>query len=66
MRLLSCFLLLQQISNLVQKVAGAKVDPLNAHNFIQIVAEKPGAFLEYILYAQDRLKAMVWALHRTG
>jgi len=53
---------LQQVSNLVQKAAGAKVDPLDAHRFIQSVAEQPGAFLDYRLDAQGCLEAVVWAL----
>ena len=53
---------LQQVSNLVQKAAGAKVDPLDAHKFIQSVAEQQGAFLEYNLDAQGCLEAVVWAL----
>ena len=53
---------LQQVSNLVQKAAGAKVDPLDAHKFIQSVAEQPGAFLDYRLDAQGCLEAVVWAL----
>ena len=57
--LLSC---IQQISNLVQKAAVSKVDPLDAHKFIQSVAEQPGAFLDYRLDAQGCLGAVVWAL----
>ena len=53
---------LQQVSNLVQKAAGAKVDPLDAHRFIQSVAEQPGAFLDYKLDGQGCLEAVVWAL----
>jgi hypothetical protein len=53
---------LQQISNLVQKTAGANVDPLDAHKFIHTVAEQSGAFLEYRLDAQSCLEAEVWAL----
>ena len=53
---------LQQVSNLVQKATGAKVDPLDAHKFIQTVAEQPGAFLDYRLDAQGCLEAVVWAL----
>ena len=53
---------LQQISNLVQKATGAKVEALDAHKFIQSVAEQPGAFLDYRLDAQGCLEAVVWAL----
>ena len=53
---------LQQISNLVQKTAGTKVDPLDAHKFSQSVAEQPGAFLDYRLDPQGCLEAVVWAL----
>jgi hypothetical protein len=59
MRLRSC---IPQISNLVQKASGAKVDPLDAHKFIQTVAEQPGAFLDYRLDTQGCLEAVVWAL----
>ena len=52
----------RQVSNLVQKAVGAKVDPLDAHKFIQSVAEQPGAFLDYRLDAQGCLEAVVWAL----
>jgi hypothetical protein len=51
-----------QISNLVQKVSDAKVDALDAHKFIQSVAEQPGAFLDYRVDAQGCLEAVVWAL----
>ena len=50
-----------QISNLVQTVSDAKVDPLDAHKFLQDVAQQPGAFLEYRLDAQGCLEAVVWA-----
>ena len=53
---------LHQVSNLVQKATGVKVDPLDAHKFIQSVAEQPGAFLDYRLDAQGCLEAVVWAL----
>jgi hypothetical protein len=46
----------------VQKVTDAKLDPLDAHNFIQSVAEQQGALLEYTLDTQGCLEAMVWAL----
>jgi len=46
----------------VQKATGAKVDALDAHKFIQLVAEQPGAFLDYRLDAQGCLEAVVWAL----
>jgi hypothetical protein len=46
----------------VQKVTDAKLDPLDAHKFIQSVAEQQGAFLEYTLDTQGWLEAMVWAL----
>jgi hypothetical protein len=52
----------RQVSNLMQKAASAKVDPLDAHKFIQSVAEQQGAFLEYKLDAQGCLEAVVWAL----
>jgi hypothetical protein len=51
-----------QISNLVQKARGAKVDPLDAHKFLQGVAQQPSAFLEYRLDPQGCLEAVVWAL----
>ena len=38
------------------------MDPLDAHKFIQAVAEQPGAFLEYRLNAQGCLEAVIWAL----
>ena len=38
------------------------MDPLDAHKFIQSVAELPGAFLDYRLDAQGCLEAIVWAL----
>jgi len=38
------------------------VDPLDAHKFIQSVAELPGAVLDYRLDAQGCLEAIVWAL----
>ena len=46
----------------MQKATGAKVDPLDAHKFIQSVAEQPGAFLDYKLDTQGCLEAVVWAL----
>ena len=53
---------MRQISNLVQKTSDAKLDPLDAHKFIQNVAQQPGSFLEYTLDAQGCLEAVVWAL----
>ena len=38
------------------------MDPLDAHKFIQSVAEQPGAFMDYRLDAQGSLEAVVWAL----
>ena len=46
----------------MQKGSDAKLDPLDAHKFIQNVAQQPGAFLEYKLDAQGCLEAVVWAL----
>ena len=46
----------------MQKVTEAKLDPLDAHKFIQSVAEQQGAFLEYTLDTQGCFEAMVWAL----
>ena len=51
-----------QISDLVQKVCDAEVDPLDAQQFLQGVAQQPGAFLEYRLDPQGCLEAVVWAL----
>jgi hypothetical protein len=48
--------------NLVQKAAGAKIDSLDAHKFIQSVAEQQGAFLDYRLDTLGCLEAVVWAL----
>ena len=46
----------------MQKAVGDRIDPFNAHRFIQSVAEQPGAFLDYRLDAQGCLEAVVWAL----
>ena len=46
----------------MQQISGAKLDPLDAHKFIQNVTQQPGAFLEYKLDAQGCLEAVVWAL----
>jgi hypothetical protein len=44
------------------KAVGAKLDPLDAHKFLQSVTEQQGAFLDYRLDAQGCLEAVVWAL----
>ena len=52
----------RKISNLAQQASDAKLDPLDAHKFMEGVAQRAGSFLEYRLDAQGCLEAVMWAL----
>ena len=52
----------RKISNLAQQASDAKLDPLDAHESIERVAQQASSFLEYRLDAQGCLEAVIWAL----